>query len=156
MEDKPPSREERAKCWKSRDAFFKCLDEHNAGDDPSEFPKACAKDRSKFESACASSWVCLILSFPSLSLSLSLSLVCILFFYILLRLVFSSTYSCCVYYSKFVHDELQIAEYTHVSIALLIKQVDYFIKKRVVDKKKEMIMERDRKELEKGVAAERL
>lgn len=55
-----PDRVKRAKCWDSRDAYFKCLDENNILDaignkDTAE--KACGKESQSFEQNCASSWV---------------------------------------------------------------------------------------------------
>lgn len=55
-----PDRTERAQCWQGRDAFFRCLDEHNIIDSVREDSKArqsCGKELAAFEQACKDSWV---------------------------------------------------------------------------------------------------
>ncbi len=57
-----PDRESREMCWKSRDAFFKCMDE-NPGksmrleeiEEDKDFP--CVEPFEKFKMNCAKSWV---------------------------------------------------------------------------------------------------
>jgi cytochrome c oxidase assembly factor 6 len=56
----PPKREERVRCWDSRDIFFACLDKHNIVDAIKEDEKArtvCASENLKFEKNCVASWV---------------------------------------------------------------------------------------------------
>ncbi|PHH59580.1 hypothetical protein CDD81_2845 [Ophiocordyceps australis] len=57
-----PTRDERQRCWASRDAFFACLDTHNiintttpAGATAAR--KACPADNAAFERDCSASWV---------------------------------------------------------------------------------------------------
>ncbi|KAI0806026.1 cytochrome oxidase c subunit VIb-domain-containing protein [Irpex lacteus] len=52
----PVSRQDRQKCWDSRDAYFACLDGAGvvkAGDEGS----ACAGPKAQYEKNCAKSWV---------------------------------------------------------------------------------------------------
>lgn len=54
-----PTRENRARCWETRDAYFACLDAANvikAGEEG----KACVKEKGKYEENCAKSWVRLV------------------------------------------------------------------------------------------------
>ncbi|KAJ7315332.1 cytochrome oxidase c subunit VIb-domain-containing protein [Mycena albidolilacea] len=51
-----PTRQERQKCWESRDAYFACLDGVgvvNAGTEG----KVCAAENRVYEKSCAQSWV---------------------------------------------------------------------------------------------------
>lgn len=50
-----PSKQEREKCWASRDLFWKCLDEAPGGETPAQVQ--CAKFREMYESTCPSQWV---------------------------------------------------------------------------------------------------
>jgi len=51
------SRQERTKCWESRDAYFTCLD--GAGVvKAGEEGKACSVQATQYEENCAKSWVC--------------------------------------------------------------------------------------------------
>ena len=55
-----PSREERARCWESRDAYFSCLDGASIIDplaDPSAAKRACGAQSNQFEKDCAAQWV---------------------------------------------------------------------------------------------------
>lgn len=57
-----PDRSARALCWQGRDAFFKCLDQHDIIDSvrqDAQARKACPKELAMFENACVDSWVCL-------------------------------------------------------------------------------------------------
>ncbi|EGN99411.1 hypothetical protein SERLA73DRAFT_182382 [Serpula lacrymans var. lacrymans S7.3] len=52
----PVSRENRQKCWETRDAYFECLDRVGvlkAGEEG----KACAKENTLYEENCAKSWI---------------------------------------------------------------------------------------------------
>jgi len=52
----PVSRQDRQKCWDSRDAYFACLDAAGivkSGDEGT----ACADTKARFEKNCAKSWV---------------------------------------------------------------------------------------------------
>ncbi len=56
----PPKREDRVRCWDSRDLFFACLDKHGIIDSLKEDEKArslCASEHAKFEKNCVASWV---------------------------------------------------------------------------------------------------
>jgi hypothetical protein len=56
----PPKREERVRCWDSRDLFFTCLDKHGILDSIKEDKKArevCAAELQQFEKNCVASWV---------------------------------------------------------------------------------------------------
>lgn len=58
-----PDRLSRAKCWDSRDKFFKCLDKHDILDALKEDEasrKSCSTELQDFEQNCASSWVSLV------------------------------------------------------------------------------------------------
>ncbi|KAI6246631.1 Cytochrome c oxidase subunit 6B-like protein new16 [Erysiphe necator] len=55
-----PDRTQRQKCWEARDAFFKCLDQHEIIDSIREKEKAdkfCNLEEKPFRTECASSWV---------------------------------------------------------------------------------------------------
>jgi len=52
-----PSRQDRQKCWETRDAYFSCLDRTGvvkAGEEGT----ACSSELKKYEKNCAKSWVC--------------------------------------------------------------------------------------------------
>ncbi|KAH0833445.1 hypothetical protein J3R83DRAFT_12560 [Lanmaoa asiatica] len=49
------SREDRKKCWESRDVYFTCLDRAGVLEVGKE-GNACAKEKSRYESSCAKSW----------------------------------------------------------------------------------------------------
>ncbi|KAI8147697.1 cytochrome c oxidase, subunit VIb [Fennellomyces sp. T-0311] len=59
---KPPTRQERQKCWKLRDEYFACLDSVSIIDptivenDPQK-AKDCLEKKSKYEDGCMASWV---------------------------------------------------------------------------------------------------
>lgn len=46
-----PNKEQRHKCWDSRDRYWECLDRN--GDDTGR----CSKEKTLYESACPSQWV---------------------------------------------------------------------------------------------------
>ncbi|KAI9801706.1 MAG: hypothetical protein M1833_002388 [Piccolia ochrophora] len=55
-----PNRTDRAHCWESRDAFFKCLDRNGIVDsikDQSLASERCGAEDQAFGKNCASSWV---------------------------------------------------------------------------------------------------
>jgi len=53
-----PSRADRQKCWKVRDAFFACLDESKVLDPSAPEAASICKDlRNQYEGACMKSWV---------------------------------------------------------------------------------------------------
>jgi cytochrome c oxidase assembly factor 6 len=55
-ESNEPSRENRKKCWETRDAYFDCLDGANvvkAGEEGN----VCTKEKQLYEDNCAKSWV---------------------------------------------------------------------------------------------------
>lgn len=53
-----PSREARQKCWNSRDAYYKCLDEAKVVDPSSpEAANICVKLRKQYHEGCQKSWV---------------------------------------------------------------------------------------------------
>ncbi|KAF2144693.1 uncharacterized protein K452DRAFT_223063 [Aplosporella prunicola CBS 121167] len=55
-----PDRSRRAQCWEARDAYFRCLDQHNIIDSVTNKDTAaaqCGKEGQVFEQNCASSWV---------------------------------------------------------------------------------------------------
>ncbi|KAJ3480006.1 hypothetical protein NLI96_g8662 [Meripilus lineatus] len=55
-EPEPALRQDRQKCWESRDAYFACLDTSGvlkAGDEGT----ACASAKGQYERNCAKSWV---------------------------------------------------------------------------------------------------
>ncbi|ORZ07486.1 cytochrome oxidase c subunit VIb-domain-containing protein [Lobosporangium transversale] len=53
-----PSRADRQKCWKVRDAFFACLDQSNVVDPSSpEAANICQDLRKNYHDACMKSWV---------------------------------------------------------------------------------------------------
>lgn len=51
-----PSRQNRQKCWESRDLYFGCLDRLNVIKAGSE-GSACTKEKKLYEGDCAKSWV---------------------------------------------------------------------------------------------------
>lgn len=59
-EPKPPDRQDRRKCWESRDAYFACLDAAGFVK-PGDEGKSCSAELKKYEGSCAKSWVCLAL-----------------------------------------------------------------------------------------------
>lgn len=55
-----PDRTARQQCWDGRDAFFKCLEQHDIIDSVKEDEKArklCPAELRAFEGVCAESWV---------------------------------------------------------------------------------------------------
>ncbi|KAG0363092.1 cytochrome oxidase c subunit VIb-domain-containing protein [Gamsiella multidivaricata] len=53
-----PSRADRQKCWKVRDAYFACLDESKVLDPSTpEAASICQELRKQYEGACMKSWV---------------------------------------------------------------------------------------------------
>lgn len=55
-ETSEPSRQNRQKCWETRDSYFECLDRVNvvkAGDEGT----ACTKEKRLYQDNCAKSWV---------------------------------------------------------------------------------------------------
>lgn len=57
-----PDRTARALCWEARDAFFRCLDEHDIIDSVKQdgaARKSCGKSLAVFERDCVDSWVCI-------------------------------------------------------------------------------------------------
>ena len=56
-EPKPPARQDRQKCWESRDVYFACLDAAGVLKPGDEAPGTCAKELKMYESNCAKSWV---------------------------------------------------------------------------------------------------
>ncbi|KAF8071533.1 cytochrome oxidase c subunit VIb-domain-containing protein [Lyophyllum atratum] len=50
------SRQERQKCWESRDAYFSCLDRVGVVK-PGQEGNACASEHEKYEENCAKSWM---------------------------------------------------------------------------------------------------
>ncbi|KAF4613453.1 hypothetical protein D9613_008134 [Agrocybe pediades] len=55
-ENAAPSREDRQKCWETRDAYFACLDRVGvvkAGEEGS----ACSKEQKEYGKSCAQSWI---------------------------------------------------------------------------------------------------
>lgn len=52
-----PTREDRQKCWETRDAYFACLDRAEVIKAGTE-GKACSSERDTYEKNCAKSWVC--------------------------------------------------------------------------------------------------
>ncbi|ORX49486.1 hypothetical protein DM01DRAFT_1291170 [Hesseltinella vesiculosa] len=60
--DKPPSREERKKCWKVRDEYFACLDQlkildPTVVDKSPDRASSCLGKKKQYEDACMASWV---------------------------------------------------------------------------------------------------
>jgi cytochrome c oxidase assembly factor 6 len=61
-ETKPPTREERKRCWFLRDEYFKCLDTCNITDptivekDPKK-AESCLTLKTNYEEGCMASWV---------------------------------------------------------------------------------------------------
>lgn len=51
-----PDREQRKKCWSSKDRYWECLDKLNVKDS-SETPKECSDLRKLFETSCPNQWV---------------------------------------------------------------------------------------------------
>jgi cytochrome c oxidase assembly factor 6 len=63
--DKPPTREERKKCWKLRDEYFACLDQLTILDPAivekqPERAASCLDKKKHYEDACMASWVCTV------------------------------------------------------------------------------------------------
>ncbi|KAL5504088.1 hypothetical protein ACEPAH_8161 [Sanghuangporus vaninii] len=56
-EPKPPARQDRKKCWESRDAYFACLDAAGVIKPGDGAPGMCAKELKVYEGSCAKSWV---------------------------------------------------------------------------------------------------
>ncbi|GMK60032.1 hypothetical protein CspeluHIS016_0902490 [Cutaneotrichosporon spelunceum] len=57
---KAPSREQRQKCWATRDAFFACLDQHDVLQPPEAGKGAgtpCEAAQKEYETACGKSWI---------------------------------------------------------------------------------------------------
>jgi cytochrome c oxidase assembly factor 6 len=52
-----PSREDRTKCWESRDSFFACLDKSSIVS-PADRGTSCQAEAQLYEQDCAKSWVC--------------------------------------------------------------------------------------------------
>ncbi|OSC96320.1 hypothetical protein PYCCODRAFT_1379416 [Trametes coccinea BRFM310] len=52
----PTSRQDRQRCWDSRDAYFACLDANNIVK-PGDEGNACAETKKKYEQSCAKSWI---------------------------------------------------------------------------------------------------
>ncbi|KAI9067696.1 hypothetical protein FKP32DRAFT_1664096 [Trametes sanguinea] len=52
----PTSRQDRQRCWNSRDAYFACLDANNIVK-PGDEGSACAEAKKKYEQNCAKSWI---------------------------------------------------------------------------------------------------
>jgi len=53
------TREDRTKCWETRDAYFACLDGVGVVK-PGEEGNVCSAEQKKYEQNCAKSWVCSI------------------------------------------------------------------------------------------------
>jgi cytochrome c oxidase assembly factor 6 len=62
----PPTRQERQRCWTTRDAYYACLDKHDimsagegdgAGAALGDKEGVCADFRKAYESSCGKSWV---------------------------------------------------------------------------------------------------
>lgn len=51
-----PSRQNRQKCWETRDSYFDCLDRANIIK-PGDEGNSCAKEKQLYEDNCAKSWV---------------------------------------------------------------------------------------------------
>ncbi|THV00546.1 hypothetical protein K435DRAFT_827968 [Dendrothele bispora CBS 962.96] len=59
-EPSAPTRQDRQKCWESRDAYFSCLDNVGvvkAGDEKSKGSNVCASEGKGYEENCAKSWI---------------------------------------------------------------------------------------------------
>ncbi|KAI5863908.1 cytochrome oxidase c subunit VIb-domain-containing protein [Durotheca rogersii] len=57
-----PDRSERQRCWDARDAFYRCLDQHDVvdaltGEGRKVADKKCASESKAFDANCASAWV---------------------------------------------------------------------------------------------------
>ncbi|KAJ6615892.1 cytochrome oxidase c subunit VIb-domain-containing protein [Mycena sp. CBHHK59/15] len=52
----PPNRQERQKCWESRDAYFACLDGVGVVKAGTE-GKACSAENRAYQNTCAQSWI---------------------------------------------------------------------------------------------------
>ncbi|KAK5995509.1 Cytochrome c oxidase subunit 6B-like protein new16 [Cladobotryum mycophilum] len=55
-----PTRQERAVCWSSRDAYFACLDAHSildANKDAAAARRLCPSESADFERDCSTAWV---------------------------------------------------------------------------------------------------
>ncbi|TDL25838.1 hypothetical protein BD410DRAFT_784871 [Rickenella mellea] len=55
-EPTPPDRNERAKCWESRDAYFSCLDAAGVLV-PGQEDGRCSAQRKSYDLNCAKSWI---------------------------------------------------------------------------------------------------
>ncbi|KAI0090178.1 cytochrome oxidase c subunit VIb-domain-containing protein [Irpex rosettiformis] len=64
----PVSRQDRQKCWDSRDAYFACLDGAGVVKAGDEGPTACKASKTQYEKNCAKSWVRYLFVSPSASL----------------------------------------------------------------------------------------
>ncbi|KAJ6578068.1 cytochrome oxidase c subunit VIb-domain-containing protein [Mycena capillaripes] len=53
----PPTRQERQKCWESRDAYFACLDGVGVVKPGTEGNGACSAENRVYEKTCAQSWI---------------------------------------------------------------------------------------------------
>ncbi|KAH8118088.1 cytochrome oxidase c subunit VIb-domain-containing protein [Phellopilus nigrolimitatus] len=53
---KPPVRQDRQRCWDSRDLYFTCLDTSGVLK-PGDEGKACSKQLKDYENSCAKSWI---------------------------------------------------------------------------------------------------
>ncbi|KIJ92230.1 hypothetical protein K443DRAFT_13752 [Laccaria amethystina LaAM-08-1] len=51
-----PSREDRKKCWETRDAYFTCLNSVGVVKAGGE-GNACGKEKKRYEDSCAKSWI---------------------------------------------------------------------------------------------------
>ncbi|XP_006458950.1 hypothetical protein AGABI2DRAFT_66754 [Agaricus bisporus var. bisporus H97] len=51
-----PSRQNRQKCWETRDSYFDCLDRANIIK-PGDEGNSCAKEKQLYEDNCAKSWI---------------------------------------------------------------------------------------------------
>ena len=58
-QDEPssPTRENRQKCWETRDAYFICLDRAGIVKPGEETNPTCGKEKKSYEGNCAKSWV---------------------------------------------------------------------------------------------------
>ncbi|KAM6489165.1 Cytochrome oxidase c subunit VIb domain containing protein [Amanita muscaria] len=54
--EEPPSKQDRQKCWDSRDAYFACLDRMGVVKAGGE-KDACSGEKKKYEQNCAKSWI---------------------------------------------------------------------------------------------------
>ena len=56
-ESNPPARQDRQKCWESRDAYFACLDVKGVVVPGEEGSTQCTALKKEYEKNCAKSWV---------------------------------------------------------------------------------------------------